>query len=250
MYDKLSPEERVSILRSDKYPRSAKYDVDWIWRNHMGSHCLWLTEALTNLMQLTPGMRVLDLGCGKALGSIFVAREFGCQVWAVDLSVSPTDNLIRIKEAGVEDLVFPLQADARSLPFPEGFFDAAVSINAYWIFGTDDFYLPRQFIKLLKPDGQIGLVMPGLFREIEGEAPEHLRKLWLEHFIGYHTPGWWKHHLERTGLVRVGTSDDLGDGEGARVFRLWDWLNNGEEGEVVRDNGRYLTFVRLVGRKA
>jgi cyclopropane fatty-acyl-phospholipid synthase-like methyltransferase len=36
-------------------------------------------------MNLQPGMRVLDLGCGRALSSIFLHREFGLQVWAADL---------------------------------------------------------------------------------------------------------------------------------------------------------------------
>jgi len=37
-------------------------------------------------------MRVLDLGCGKALSSIFLAKEYGTQVWATDLWISATDN--------------------------------------------------------------------------------------------------------------------------------------------------------------
>ena len=27
-------------------------------------------------MELEPGMRVLDMGCGKAISSIFLAKEF------------------------------------------------------------------------------------------------------------------------------------------------------------------------------
>ena len=38
-----------------------------------------------NATGLEPGMRVLDLGCGKGLSSIFLAKEFGVQVWAADL---------------------------------------------------------------------------------------------------------------------------------------------------------------------
>lgn len=245
----LTPEERVAALSNARYPRSAKYDLDWLWKNQMGSHCLWLVEALTDRMDLKPGMRVLNLGCGKAVESVFLAREYGCQVWAVDLGVSATENLARIREAGVEDLVFPLQADARSLPFAEGFFDATVSINAYWLVGTDDFYLPRRFIKLFRPGAQLGMIVPGLLREIEGDVPEHLRKLWVEHFVAYHSAGWWKRHLKRAGLMKVDVADDLDDGEGARIFSLWDRLHSGGEEESVGDNGRHLTFVRLVGRK-
>lgn len=29
-------------------------------------------------------MRILDMGCGKAMSSIFLVKEFGIQVWAND----------------------------------------------------------------------------------------------------------------------------------------------------------------------
>ena len=36
-------------------------------------------------MDLKPGMRVLDLSCGKAISSIFLEKEFVLQVWAAGL---------------------------------------------------------------------------------------------------------------------------------------------------------------------
>jgi cyclopropane fatty-acyl-phospholipid synthase-like methyltransferase len=72
-------------LQHPRYPRSNNYDPQWVIDNQMGPNALWLIEALTEAMQITPGMRVLDLGCGTALTSIFLAREFGAQVWATDL---------------------------------------------------------------------------------------------------------------------------------------------------------------------
>src|SRR5216684_3882090 len=99
------------------------------------SQPFWLTEWLTTALNLQPGMRVLDLGCGRASSSIFLRREFGVQVWATDLWISATENMQRIRDAGVEDGVFALHADARSLPFAPGFFDAIVCIDSYPYFG-------------------------------------------------------------------------------------------------------------------
>src|SRR2546425_9719659 len=112
----------VQFARS-QFPHSSKYDLDWMIENHIGLNAVWLTEALCQVMDIRPEMRVLDLGCGKAIGSIFLAKEFGCQVWATDLWFDRSDNLKRICDADAEDLVFPLQEDARKLPFDEGFFD-------------------------------------------------------------------------------------------------------------------------------
>src|SRR5262245_54933405 len=105
-------------LSSERFPRSTKYNPEWIIASASGGgNSLWLTELLTSALHLRPGMRVLDLGCGRAASSIFLRREFGVQVWATDLWFSASENLQRIRDAGVEDGVFPIHADARSLPF-------------------------------------------------------------------------------------------------------------------------------------
>ncbi len=39
----------------------------------MGPNPLRLTECLCEAMELRPGMRILDLGCEKALSSVFLA---------------------------------------------------------------------------------------------------------------------------------------------------------------------------------
>jgi SAM-dependent methyltransferase len=108
-------------LISERFPRSSQYNPEWAL-THVGSgsaNALWLTEWLTSAMELRPGMRVLDLGCGPAMSSIFLHREFGVQVWATDLWHSASENLERIRDAGALDGVFPIHADARSLPFAD-----------------------------------------------------------------------------------------------------------------------------------
>src|SRR5436190_2724248 len=120
-------------LFSDRFPRSSKYHPEWVVANASGgANSLWLTEWLTSELDLRPGMRVLDLGCGRASSSIFLRREFGVQVWATDLWFNATENLQRIRDAGVEDGVFPIHADARSLPFAADFFDAVVSSDSFF----------------------------------------------------------------------------------------------------------------------
>src|SRR5262247_1989557 len=107
-----------------QFPRASQYHPEWVMTNASGgANSLWLTEWLAEALELRPGMRVLDLGCGRALSSIFLRCEFGVQVWATDLWFSAAENFQRVRDAEVEDGVFPIHADARSLPFAEGFFD-------------------------------------------------------------------------------------------------------------------------------
>lgn len=79
-------------LLSESFPGAARYHPDWVIANGMGSNALWLTEWLCSAMALKPGQRILDLGCGRALSSIFLAREFDVQVWATDLWISASEN--------------------------------------------------------------------------------------------------------------------------------------------------------------
>ena len=161
-------EQLKKMLTLEQFPLSAKYDPQWMQENKMGPNALWLTEWLSEAMDLKPGMRVLDMGCGKAVSSIFLAKEFGVQVWATELWIDDTDNWRRIREAGIADRVFPIYTKAHALPYAAGFFDAAVSVDAYHYFGTSDTYLAT-YARLVASGGQIGIVIPGLMQDLKGE---------------------------------------------------------------------------------
>lgn len=238
-------------LISDRFPRSSQYHPDWVLANASGgANALWVTEWLTAALDLRPGMRVLDLGCGRASSSIFLHREFGVQVWATDLWFSASENIQRIRDAGIEDGVFPIHADARSLPFAAEFFDAIVSIDSFFYYGTDDLYL-NYLARFVKPGGPIGIAGAGLVLEIEGSLPEHLREWWTQDLWCLHSATWWRRHWERTGIMDIELADTMPDG-----WQRWlDWLravapdNEEEIKSLEADRGRYLGYVRLVGRR-
>ena len=195
-------------------------------------------------------MRVLDLGCGRASSSIFLRREFGVLVWATDLWFSASENAQRIRDANVDDGVFPIHADARSLPFADGFFDAIVSIDSFCYYGTDDLYL-NCLARFVKPGGEIGIAGAGLVREMEGSPPEHLRPWWTQDLWCLHSPQWWRRHWERTGIMEIDVADAMPDG-----WQRWlDWHrliapdNDLEITALEADHGDYLGYIRLVGRR-
>jgi cyclopropane fatty-acyl-phospholipid synthase-like methyltransferase len=215
-----------------------------------GANSLWLTEWLATGLELQPGMRVLDLGCGRASSSIFLRREFGVQVWATDLWFNPSENLQRIRDAGVTDGVFPLHADARSLPFAGQFFDAIVCVDAFSYFGTDDLYL-NYVANFVKPGGSLGIVGAGLVQEIQGAVPDQLQQLWTQDFWCLHSSRWWRRHWERTHIVEITVADTMPEG-----WRVWlDWQrrsfpdNAAEINTLEADRGKYLGYVRVVGRR-
>ncbi|MEH1130304.1 SAM-dependent methyltransferase [Micromonospora sp. CPCC 206061] len=236
-------------------PRAGTYPADWILENQMGPNALWLVDELTAVMDLRPGMRVLDLGCGRALTSVFLAREYQVQVTAADLWVDPSDNWTRIRAAGVEDSVVPLRVDAHDFKFADGYFDAVVCVDAYEYFGTDHWFLPS-LLRFLRPGGQVGVVTPGVRRELAGRTPDHLKTGWNWEFNGFHTPEWWRQLWESTEKVDVERADLLPDG-GAN-WLAWEEAvlatdpDRGSADIVVMlraDAGQTLGFARVVARK-
>ncbi|HRX77563.1 MAG TPA: methyltransferase domain-containing protein [Pirellulaceae bacterium] len=247
--NQLDNSDRDQRLVSDQFPRSSAYHPDWVMANAMGSNSMWLTEWLSTVMELQPGMRVLDLGCGRAVSSVFLAREFDVQVWATDLWISASENIQRIRDAGCLDRVFPLHADARSLPFAAGFFDAIIVIDSFSYYGTDDLYL-NYLANFVKPGGQIGIAGAGIMRELE-VVPDHLREMWTEDFWCLHSADWWRRHWARTQIVDVEVADTMEDGW--KTWIAWHETahpdNNLELDTLKADRGENLGYVRMVGRR-
>lgn len=258
----ISKDELAEMLRVEAFPRSAAYDAEWMLKGEMGPNAVWLTEWLCERMALEPGMRVLDMGCGRVLSSVFLARELGVQVWATDLWIEATENWERIQEAGVADRVFPIHAEAHALPYADGFFDTIVSLDSYHYYGTDDLFLSR-FVRLVRPGGQIGIVVPALMRELDDGVPDYLTRrtegggrFWdPAECFSFHTVEWWRRHWAQTELVDVEAADTMPDGwrhwlqferaKKAAGTNRWD----DEIPALEADQGRYLGFVRLVARR-
>src|ERR1700733_13115934 len=194
---------RAEISRS-AFPLTAKYDPQWVRDNALGENALCQVESLARRLPLRAGMRVLDLGCGKATSSIFLAREFGIEAWGADVAIFDPENRSRAIELECEATVFPLRVDAHSLPFAKEFFDGVIAIDSFLYFGTDDRYL-GYLIQFIKPGGFIGVVDIAFTRELRSieEAPDYLRPQYAKHWSYVHSVQWWKQHWEKTALVDV-----------------------------------------------
>lgn len=241
----MTHEEKINLLIDEKYPLAAKYSPEWFYENKMGSPCLWLAESLSRIMTLKPGMRVLDMGCGKALTSIFLAKEFGVTVFADDLWINPDENWVRICDAGVGNLVFPIKGEAHNLPYAKNFFDAIICINSFQFFGTGDTYLSDCMAHLLRADGEFGLVIWGPDKEFNGKVPVNLEKTWWPDIYYFHSLDWWHRHFEKTKLFHRITGDDM-DGDGIRITKQWAKIM---EKHIELHNNQMMRWNRIVARR-
>ncbi|MEM9353392.1 MAG: SAM-dependent methyltransferase, partial [Planctomycetota bacterium] len=171
-------------------------------------------------------------------------------VWATDLWISAAENAKRIRAAGLSDKVVPLHADARSLPFAAGFFDAIIAVDSYPYYGTDDLYL-NYLVNFVKEGGQIGVAGAALTQEMTSPVPEHLAPIWGQDFWCLHSAGWWRRLWERTGLVEIEAAEPMTDGW--KVWIAWHSQahpDNKAEIEALRaDAGSFLGYTRIIGRR-
>ena len=232
------------------FPRSAAYDEAWVNANRMGPNVLWLAESLAGRMELAAGSRVLDLGCGKAISSVFLAREFGVEVWATDLWIKPTENWERIQAAGVAGRVHPIYAEAHRLPYADGFFDAIVCLDAYHYFGTSDLYL-EYLVRFLRAGGEIGVVCPAYRRELgPDDVPDYLADYYRTGAHSFHSAGWWRDHWRKGGLVEAPRADE--PPEAAAIWEEFTAHTRPDEQATIAADAageRLLTIARVVARK-
>lgn len=237
------------------FPKTARYNSEWVKQNSLLHNTLLYTESLCNALDIKEEQRVLDLGCGKAVSSIFLAKEYNVQVWAVDREISPTENYIRIKEMSCENNVFPLQLDARRLPFPKNFFDVVISIDSFSYYATDNWYLPylSQFIK---PGGMLAFSEWCCSKEFNNvnEVPEYLQKCYTGFgFHGMHSIEWWKNHFTKIGLFEVINSDILPGNKYILEDFIQEFENMESEREIVKalqqDTLNIINTFRIVGKR-
>ena len=134
---------------------------------------------------------------------------------------------------------------------PTDFFDAIVSIDSFFYYGTDDLYL-NYLARFVKPGGPMGIAGAGLVQEIDGPIPDHLREWWTQDHV---VPAF-------GGLVApaLGTDRHRGHRGGRHHARRLATLAGLAPGDLLpttsteikaleADRGSYLGYARVVGRR-
>ena len=185
------------------FPRSNSFDPSLVRSKIMGPNPLKLCEELLSAAEIPRGSRVCDLGSGSGITSVMLAREYGLDVYAVDLWSDPDENRAFFDQMGVPaSQIHPVKADAaEGLPFLPGFFDAVVSIDSYNYYGRDPDYLGKKLLPYVADAGKLYLSIPGMVRDCHDELPECLLASWTPEYM--HDVDWWRDMISRTGGVKI-----------------------------------------------
>jgi ubiquinone/menaquinone biosynthesis C-methylase UbiE len=125
--------------------------------DHFHGRGLEATVELADLMPARAGDHLLDIGSGIGGPARYVAARFNCRVTGIDLTTEFCDvarHLTRL--ARLDDRVRFEAGDALAMPFADGTFDGAYSINvAMNIADKAAFY--REIRRVLAPEGWLVL---------------------------------------------------------------------------------------------
>lgn len=118
-------------------------------------------------LQLRPGSRLLDAGCGSGQFAVAFAR-LGCQVTGVDLAPAMIERArARAAAAGVE-IAWRI-GDIARLPEPLAVYDA-IHARVVLQFLQDPVAALRELRRVLKPGGRLLASVPGALSPIYGRS--------------------------------------------------------------------------------
>jgi arsenite methyltransferase len=150
----ISPDEKLQ-QEFNKWAEAGR--GEGMERDHLN-----ITEKTVRLMDLRPGERVLDLGCGSGWATRLLARlvaegpqGFG-QVVGIDIS----DEMIRRARASSKDFenIMFVWGSAQQIPWEENFFDKVLSVESFYYYPDQDRVLAELF-RVMAPRGRLFILI-------------------------------------------------------------------------------------------
>ncbi|MBP2836901.1 SAM-dependent methyltransferase [Dickeya parazeae] len=193
----------MSITTPLTTPFTDSYDSAFLLDTMMGPNAMRITEEMAAQLPITPGMRILDLGCGKGISSILLAKKYDVTVFAADLWITPTENARRFASQGVDSHIIPLLLDVtKEIPFAQEYFDMIISVDAWQYFGNNDSMLAKM-LPFVKPNGLIAVAVPGFIQDYsEGNLPEVVKPFWTPDWYFY-SCHWWRTLWEKEPGIEI-----------------------------------------------
>jgi arsenite methyltransferase len=128
----------------------------------MEQHHFDITTKTIRRMELRPGERVLDLGCGSGWATRLLARLVGegpdgfGQVVGLDVS----DEMIRKARAASKDFdnILYVWGSSEQIPWEENFFDKVLSVESFYYYADQDRAL-KELFRVMAPRGRLFILI-------------------------------------------------------------------------------------------
>ncbi len=130
-------------------------------------------EGVGELLQLKPGMKVADIGCGVGGPLVTIGKATGASITGLNFNahqIARGEQLVR--KAGLDGTCGFLLANFMDVPLEDGHFDAIYSFEAI-CHAPDTGLLFKELYRLLKPGGEIAAVDWCLTERFDQSDPTH-----------------------------------------------------------------------------
>ena len=163
-------------------------------------------EQIFQLLDIKPGMRALDIGCGPGLTSLSLAQAVGNQghVDAIDIA-PPMLQLAARRCADAQHVVFH-QADVLQLPFEQAAFEVALATQVYEYVADIDGAL-RELWRVMLPGAQVLLVDTDwescVWASRDDARMRRIMEGWSQHIPHPQLPRYLLQRLQRAGFAEM-----------------------------------------------
>jgi len=206
------------------------------------------SDRIAELLAINNNTRVLVVGCGTGYSACRIAKNTGCHLIGVDISAEMIKGAQkRATEWGLEDHVEFREGNAYKLDFHDAEFDVLMTEFVSVFLERPRVF--REFVRVLRPDGKLGVNELFLADEIPAEVRPKIERA-LEGFeqavglpINIPTMSEWKTYFAEAGLGSI--SQEIVDykyriretkntmGGTWRLLRIigratWDMASNGD----------------------
>lgn len=191
-------------------------------------------RTVERLARCVPGLsaktRVIDLGAGYGGSARYLAREYGCNVVALNISERENERGRRLNvERGLDDRVEIVDGTYDDVPYPDASFDVVWSQDAL-LHSADRRRVLEEGVRVLRPGGYFVFTDPMQ----TDDCPSGVLQPILEriHLDSLGSPGFYAETLAELGLEEV-AFDDHGEMIANHYGRVREVLIE-EQSEIAR----------------
>jgi len=129
--------------------------VRWFLGDELHPGGVATTRRSLELIDLSPGERLLDVGSGAGTSALLAAREFGCVVAGIDYGAAAVAGAQEAADrGGLSDRIGFVVGEAEALPFDDAEFDAVLCECSLSTF-PDKARAAAEMRRVLRPGGRL-----------------------------------------------------------------------------------------------